>query len=66
MAPMSSVMNVIAATLLGPLYATIMAFVCAVIRMTLLGIPPLGLTGALCGALLEVLAINILAKCGAR
>ncbi len=52
MAPMSSVMNVIAATLLGPLYATIMALVCAVIRMTLLGIPPLALTGALFGAFL--------------
>ncbi len=52
MAPMSSVMNVIAATLLGPLYATIMAFVCAIIRMTLLGIPPLALTGALFGAFL--------------
>lgn len=52
MAPMSSAMNVIAATLLGPLYATSMAFVCAVIRMTLLGIPPLALTGALFGAFL--------------
>lgn len=52
MAPMSSVMNVIAATLLGPLYAMVMAFVCAIIRMTLLGIPPLALTGAVFGALL--------------
>ncbi|MGX7231486.1 energy coupling factor transporter S component ThiW [Enterococcus italicus] len=52
MAPMSSVMNVIAATLLGPLYATIMASVCALIRMTLLGIPPLALTGALFGSFL--------------
>ncbi|WYJ75887.1 thiW protein [Enterococcus sp. DIV2402] len=50
MAPMSSVMNVLAGVLLGPLYGTIMAFVCGVIRITLLGIPPLALTGAVFGA----------------
>ena len=52
MAPMSSVMNVLAAMVMGPFYATIMAVVCGVIRMTLLGIPPLALTGAVFGALL--------------
>lgn len=52
MAPMSSVMNVLAAVVMGPLYATVMAFVCALIRMGLLGIPPLALTGAVFGALL--------------
>lgn len=52
MAPMSSVMNVLAAVVMGPLYATVMAFVCALIRMGLLGIPPLALTGALFGAFL--------------
>ena len=46
MAPMSSVMNIIAGVLLGPLYGTLMALVCGLIRMTFLGIPPLALTGA--------------------
>ena len=44
--PMSSVMNIIAGVLLGPLYGTLMALVCGLIRMTFLGIPPLALTGA--------------------
>lgn len=50
MAPMSSVMNIIAGVLLGPFYGTVMALVCALIRMTMLGIPPLALTGAVFGA----------------
>ena len=52
MAPMSSVMNVLAAVLMGPFYGTVMALICGLIRMTLLGIPPLALTGAVFGALL--------------
>ena len=39
MAPMSSVVNIVAAVVMGPLYATVMAFACALLRMTLLGIP---------------------------
>ncbi|MFL2072971.1 energy coupling factor transporter S component ThiW [Marinilactibacillus psychrotolerans] len=50
MAPMSSVMNIIAGVLLGPVYGTLMAFVCGIIRMLLMGIPPLALTGAVFGA----------------
>ena len=52
MAPMSSVLNVMAALLMGPLDTTVMALVTAVLRMMLMGIPPLALTGALFGALL--------------
>lgn len=52
MAPMSSVMNVIAGVLLGPVYGLVMAFLCACIRITMLGIPPLALTGAVFGAFL--------------
>lgn len=52
MAPMSSVMNVLAGILMGPFYATAMALVCGILRMTLLGIPPLALTGAVFGAAL--------------
>lgn len=51
MAPMSSVVNVIGAVIMGPLYVTIMASVCGILRMVLLGIPPLALTGAIFGAL---------------
>ncbi|MGX7195836.1 energy coupling factor transporter S component ThiW [Enterococcus olivae] len=59
MAPMSSVMNVLAGVLMGPFYATVMAFVCGVIRMTLLGIPPLALTGAVFGAALAGIAYRV-------
>lgn len=52
MAPMSSVMNVIAAATMGPVYTMIMAFVTAIIRITIMGIPPLALTGAFFGAAL--------------
>lgn len=50
MAPMSSVMNIIAGVFLGPLYAVVMALVTGIIRMLILGIPPLALTGAVFGA----------------
>jgi len=59
MAPMSSVMNVLAGVLMGPFYATVMAFVCGVLRMTLLGIPPLALTGAVFGAIFAGIAYRI-------
>ncbi|MBW1606219.1 energy coupling factor transporter S component ThiW [Lactobacillus sp. Sy-1] len=52
MAPMSSVLNVTAAVMMGPWYATAMAVVCALMRMLFLGIPPLAFTGAVFGALL--------------
>lgn len=52
MAPMSSVINILAGVLMGPLYATIMAICCGIIRMMMMGIPPLALTGAVFGALL--------------
>lgn len=50
MAPMSSVVNIIGAVLMGPFYVTVMAFVCGLLRMFLLSIPPLALTGAVFGA----------------
>lgn len=49
---MSSVMNVIAAVLMGPIYGTVMALACGILRMILFGIPPLALTGAVFGAFL--------------
>lgn len=64
MAPMSSVMNIVAGVLLGPMYATIMAVCCGVIRMTLLGIPPLALTGAVFGALLAGVGYRVSGSLG--
>lgn len=52
MAPMSSVVNIIAGVMMGPLYSLIMATITALIRMTMQGIPPLALTGASFGAFL--------------
>ncbi|MDT2746034.1 energy coupling factor transporter S component ThiW [Vagococcus fluvialis] len=52
MAPMSSVMNVIGVALIGPMYGTAMALICGILRMLLLGVPPLALTGAVFGAFL--------------
>lgn len=66
MAPMSSVLNVTAAVLMGPLYATIMALMTAILRMVLLGIPPLALTGALFGALFAGLGYKISGRLVAR
>ncbi|MDQ0223376.1 energy coupling factor transporter S component ThiW [Streptococcus moroccensis] len=50
MAPMSSVVNIVAAMLMRPLYTGLMALFCGILRMTLMGIPPLALTGAVFGA----------------
>ena len=52
MAPMSSVVNILAGIMMGPVYALIMATATAFIRMSTQGIPPLALTGATFGALL--------------
>lgn len=62
MAPMSSVLNVTAAVLMGPWYALVMAIVCACLRMLLLGIPPLAFTGAVFGAFLAGLLYLIYRK----
>ena len=45
MAPMSSVVNILAGIMMGPVYALAMATVTAFIRMTTQGIPPLALAG---------------------
>lgn len=50
--PMQHFINVTCAVLLGPGYAFGCAVLIAVIRMTLMGIPPLALTGAVFGAAL--------------
>lgn len=48
--PMQHFINVTCAVILGPGYAVACAVMVGVIRMVLMGIPPLALTGALFGA----------------
>lgn len=52
MCPMAHLINIVAAVFLGPTEAFVTAFLIGCIRMALLGIPPLALTGAVFGALL--------------
>ena len=58
MAPMSSVVNILAGILMGPVYALVMATVTAFIRMSTQGIPPLALTGATLEPSLQVSSIS--------
>lgn len=53
MCPMAHLINITCAVMLGPLEAFICAFIIGIIRMTLMGIPPLALTGAIFGAALS-------------
>ena len=63
MAPMSSVVNILAGIMMGPVYALAMATVTAFIRMTTQGIPPLALTGAtLIGTAISFIAFRFLIK----
>ncbi len=55
MAPMSSVLNVIIGCLVGPFYAFAITLMTGIIRMLILGIPPLALTGAGFGGVLSAL-----------
>lgn len=48
--PMQHFINVTCAVILGPSYAVLCAVLIGIIRMTLMGIPPLALTGAIFGA----------------
>lgn len=53
MCPMAHFINVVCAVFLGPWYALLCAFLIGIIRMMLMGIPPLALTGAVFGAFLS-------------
>jgi len=53
MCPMAHFINIVCAVLLGPWYALLCATLIGVIRMMLMGIPPLALTGAVFGAMLS-------------
>ena len=53
MCPMAHLINITAAVFLGPIDAFAVALMIGVLRMSLMGIPPLALTGAVFGALLS-------------
>lgn len=53
MCPMAHLINIVCSVLLGPWYSLLCAVLIGVIRMTLMGIPPLALTGAVFGAALS-------------
>ena len=53
MCPMAHLINITAAVFLGPLDAFVVALMIGILRMSLMGIPPLALTGAVFGALLS-------------
>ncbi len=53
MCPMAHLINITCAVLMGPWYALLCATLIGIIRMTMMGIPPLALTGAVFGATLS-------------
>lgn len=52
-APTAHLVNVVCSVLMGPWYSLLNAVITAVLRMTLLSIPPLAITGQVFGALLS-------------
>ncbi len=53
MCPMAHLINITCAVFMGPGYAFLCAVIIGVIRMMIMGIPPLALTGAVFGAALS-------------
>ena len=53
MCPMAHLINITCAVLMGPGYALLCALLIGIIRMMIMGIPPLALTGAIFGATLS-------------
>lgn len=53
MCPMAHLINIVCSVLLGPWYSLLCAVLIGVIRMLVMGIPPIALTGAVFGAFLS-------------
>lgn len=53
MCPMAHLINIVCSVLLGPWYSLLCAVLIGVIRMAVMGIPPIALTGAIFGAFLS-------------
>ena len=54
MCPMAHFINIVVSVFLGPWYSLLCATLIGIIRMSIMGIPPLALTGAIFGALYRV------------
>lgn len=53
MCPMAHLINIVCSVLLGPWYSLLCAVLIGIIRMAVMGIPPIALTGAVFGAFLS-------------
>ena len=53
MCPMAHFINIVCSVFMGPWYSLLCSFIIGVIRMVIMGIPPLALTGAVFGAFLS-------------
>ena len=53
MCPMAHFINIVCSVFLGPWYSLLCALLIGIIRMTMMGIPPIALTGAIFGAFLS-------------
>ena len=53
MCPMAHLINIVCSVLLGPWYSLLCATLIGIIRMAIMGIPPIALTGAIFGAYLS-------------
>lgn len=53
MCPMAHLINIVCSVLLGPWYSLLCATLIGIIRMAVMGIPPIALTGAIFGAFLS-------------
>ncbi len=62
MCPMAHLINITAAVFLGPVDAFAVAVMIGIIRMSVMGIPPLALTGAVFGALLSGILYRVSGK----
>ena len=53
MCPMAHLINIVCSVLMGPWYSLLCATLIGIIRMLIMGIPPIALTGAIFGAFLS-------------
>lgn len=59
MCPMAHLINIVCSVLLGPWYSLLCATLIGIIRMAIMGIPPIALTGAIFGAFLSGVCYRI-------
>ena len=64
MCPMAHLINIVCSVFLGPWYSLLCATLIGIIRMTLMGIPPLALTGAVFGGSIAFVFLMALRRNG--